>query len=130
MPRAAVTLNLVFCTLQLVKDLQERKLPHLEKTVKRVRMQLRRSSPVRKHKESKIVSRAPISSREILRSINYNYSRDLHTLIPGSSSQLASDAGALVSMTESEKKRLEELLCGDNELEVSREKSIQFCLHA
>ena len=35
-------------------------------------------------------------------------------------SQLASDAGALVLMTESEKKRLEELLCGDNELEVSR----------
>lgn len=36
--------------------------------------------------------------------------------------QLASDAGAVVSMTESEKKRLEELLCDDNELEVSKTK--------
>ena len=54
-------------TLQLVKYLQEQKLPQLEKTVKRVRMQPRRSSPVRKHKDSKIVSRAPISSRGILR---------------------------------------------------------------
>ena len=40
--------------------------------------------------------------------------------------QLASDAGALVSMTESEKKRLEELLCEDNELDVS-ERNVVTC---
>ena len=34
--------------------------------------------------------------------------------------QLASDAGALVSMTESEKKRLEELMSDNTELEVRK----------
>ena len=33
--------------------------------------------------------------------------------------QLASEAGAAVSMTESEKKRLEQLLCDSTELEVN-----------
>ena len=42
----------------------------------------------------------------------------IESVVPPSHTQLASEAGAAVSMTESEKKRLEQLLCDSNEIEV------------